>query len=199
MNKRILVLDKIILLIIFILIGILRPDIVVIISYFAVYPYLIFTKRKNALSHLQIASLLAITWLIFTRGYYNYNREMFLIFGMPLFPLFSWALGLFAAYLIYSHFEHKIKNTNLLKEVVLFCIFYIPLLLLAETIAYNLYNIKNLATASYSSISFCNCLHAPDWMKIFYFIMGPLYLIICKVIGLENPHFKSLKVVKRLG
>ena len=126
--------------------------------------------------------------MLIANNQYGYNRNVMTIFGLSSFPLFAWACGLFAAYLIYSHWEHKFKFVNFIKKTLLFIAFYWPLLISIETIAYHVFNIKNLSAAAYAGLPICDCIHAPLWMQISYLALGPLYFIICELIGLENPH-----------
>ena len=156
--------------------------------YVLLYPYLILTARKSAFFHLHIASIIAILWMLLANNQYGYNIEMLKIFGINSYPLFAWALGLFGAYLLYSHWEHKLKNPSLIKKMLLFVAIYLPILISVETIAYHIFNIKNLSTAIYSGLPFCDCIHAPRWMQISYLSLGPIYFGICEFIGLENPH-----------
>lgn len=188
-KNQLIIADKALYIIIFLLLGLLRPDIVMMVVYFSLYPYLFLTKRKKAINHLLIASVVSLGWMLIANSQYKYNQKMFLIFSLNSYPLFTWAVGLFAAYLIYSHWEPIIKKHSLIKKMLLFVAFYWSLLIIAETLAYHGFNIKNLATASYAGLPFCNCIHAPIWMQISYLMLGPIYFGICELIGLENPHY----------
>jgi len=187
-KKQLILADKALFILVIALLGILRPDFLMIGVYLMLFPYLFLTARKIAFYHLFVSSLMALIWVIIAKNQYGYNQDMLLIFGLNSFPLFAWASGLFAAYLIYSHWEHKIKFAGFFKKILLFTAIYWPILLFLETISYHLFNIRNLATAAYVGLPICNCIHAPSWMQIAYFAMGPLYFGIYKLIGLENPH-----------
>lgn len=187
-KKQLIIADKTLSLFIIILFSVFRWDLLLIFVYFMLYPYLFLTERKTAINHLYVSSLVALIWVLVANNQYGYNREMLSIFGLNSFPLFAWASGLFAAYLIYSHWEHKIKSANFIKKTALFAVIYWVLLILAETIGYHVLNIRNLSTAAYAGLPICDCLHAPVWMQILYFALGPIYFIICELIGLENPH-----------
>ena len=187
-KKQLLIADKAIYILVVILLGVFRPDVLMICVYFMLYPYLFLTARKNAFYHLYVSSLIALIWMLIASNQYRYNREMLTIFGMNTFPLFAWASGLFAAYLIYSHWEHKFKFASPIKKLMLFAAFYLPIIISVETIAYHVFNIKNLSTAVYVGLPVCDCIHAPRWMQISYLALGPIYFGICELIGLENPH-----------
>lgn len=190
-KKQLIFADKFLYLLVVILLGVFRPDFLMIGVYILLYPYLFLTARKTAFYHLYIASLVALVWMIIANGQYGYNREMLMIFGLNSYPLFAWAVGLFAAYIIYSHWEHKLKFAGPVKKMMLFVAFYWLLLLSVETIAYHLFNIRNLSTAIYAGLPICDCIHAPVWMQISYLALGPIYFAICELIGLENPHSKQ--------
>ena len=187
-KKQLVIADKIIYVVVVLLLGVFRPDTLMIGAYFMLYPYLFLTARKSAFYHLLVSSIIALAWVIIAKNQYGYNREMVLIFGLNSYPLFAWAAGLFGIYLIYSHWEHILKEQGWLKKMLLFIAFYWPLLISVETIAYHIFNIKNLSTAAYAGLPICDCIHAPRWMQISYLALGPIYFGICELIGLENPH-----------
>ena len=148
-KKQLLIADKFIYVFVVICMGIFRPDIVLIISYVLLYPYLILTQRKSQLYHLLTSSIIALIFMILINDQYSYNKEVLTIFGINSFPLFGWACGLFAAYLIYLHWEHKFKFVSLFKKMLLFTGLYWVMLVSIETIAYHILDIKNLSTAIY--------------------------------------------------
>jgi len=187
-KKQLIFADKAISLLVIILLGVVRPDVLVIGVYILLYPYLFLTARKTAFYHLYLSTLIALIWVIITNSQYGYNQEMLTIFGLNTFPLFAWASGLFAVYLIYSHWEYKLKYANFIKRMMLFIAIYWPILILVETIAYHLFDIRNLSAVIYAGLPICDCIHAPKWMQISYLAIGPIYFSICELIGLENPH-----------
>lgn len=187
-KKQLIIADELISVIVIILLGFLRPDALVIGVYLLLWPYLILTARKSAFYHLLVSSIISIIWMSIANSQYGYKIKIVTVFGMSSFPLFSWALSLFATYMIYSHWEHKFKFSNPVKRMLFFIAFYWPILIGVETIAYHIFDIKNLTTAIYTGLPICNCIHAPLWMQISYLTLGPLYFIICELIGLENPH-----------
>lgn len=189
-KKELLIADKIISIIAILLFLVVRPDYVLIAAYVLLIPYLILTKRKSFLYHLSVSSIIALIWIILGRNEYRYNQNFLVVSGINLFPLFSWTLGLFAVYLIYSHYEHILKEQGFAKQLFLFLAFYWPLLIVGETLAYHVFNIHNLQNAAYAGLPICNCMHAPTWMKIAYFALGPVFFIVCYLLKLENPHIK---------
>lgn len=192
-RKQLIFIDLVIYLIVIILFGIIRPDILMISVYFMLWAYLFLTARQTAFYHLFVSSIIAIIWTLIANNQYGYNQKMLIIFGLNAFPLFSWALGLFTAYLIYSHLELNLKYPSWIKKMILFVAFYWPILILIETIVYHIFNIKNLSTSMYTGLPICDCIHAPVWMQIGYLALGPIYFLICELVGLDNPHLLRKK------
>ncbi|MBI2139015.1 hypothetical protein HYU13_05470 [Candidatus Woesearchaeota archaeon] len=192
-KPQLLVLDKTLSLLIVILLGIYRPDYVIIAAYLLAIPYILITRRKLLLSHFIVSSLIALVWMLIAKGQYAYNRPFLVFSGINLYPLFGWAVGLFLIYLVYSHYEHIFFERGFLRQLLLFIAFYWPLLLAVESIAYHLFDIRNVAAAQYPGLPFCNCIHAPLWMQLSYFALGPLFFSACYLLGLENPHFAVKK------
>lgn len=196
-RKNLIIFDKIISVIVIVLIGFLKPDSVLIFTFIMLIPYLIITRRKNALVHLFISLIIAVIWTFIAKDFYHYNIDMITVKGLNLYPVFAWSLGLLGIYMIYSHWEHILKKKTLIRKVLLFILFYFPMLIFVETIAYHLFNIKDIATAGFPGLPLCDCLHAPTWMQISYFFMGPFYLMVCNLLGLENPHKKDNSYLKK--
>jgi hypothetical protein len=185
-KKKIFILDRVILAVIFLSFAFMRPDYIIAIAYLLTIPYLFFTNRKKAFYHLMVASIVAIVWMLIAKDQYSYNKDMLNIGGIVIFPLFAWALGLFGAYLIYSHWEEKFDNT--FHKFLFFVALYWPILLLFDGVAYHIFNIKNIATAAYSGLKICDCIHAPFWMQTSYLALGPIYFATCKLLKLKNPN-----------
>lgn len=191
-KKRLLMYDEILIILAILLLGIFRPDIVLIVSYFVLIIYLLITKRKTLLFQLLISSLLSLAWMLIARNEYGYNQDFLIILGINTFPFFSFSLGLFALYLIYSHYEYLFKNNSYIKKLLFVVLIYFPLLIILETIAYHYFNIRNTASAMYIGLPICDCLHAPRWMQASYFLMGPLYFTITYLLKFKNPHIQKL-------
>jgi len=164
-----------------------RPDILAIIIYLSFYLYLFLTARKKDVVYLLISSVLAILWTWIAKNNYNYDKNMIYVFGLSAFPLFSWASGLAALYLLYHDIEKIImKNNGWLKRFVLFTALYFIFLISLETIAYHAFGIKNMATKLYDPLPICDCIHAPRWMQFSYFVIGPIYFTICRFYKLYH-------------
>jgi len=189
-KKQLLIADKIITIIVILFLGLLSPDYVVIAAYFLIIPYLILTRRKVLFYHLMVSSAIALIWMLIANNEYLYNQDFLTIAGINLFPLFAWATGLFAIYVIYSHYEHILNEQGFIRKLLLFIAFYFPFIIGAETIGYHFFNIHNIAAAAYPGLPICDCVHAPRWMQAAYFAIGPIFFTACCILKLENPNFK---------
>lgn len=167
-----------------------RPDYILIVAYFLTIPYLILTKRKSQIHCLAVASAAALIWMLIARNEYGYNSNFLTVSGINLFPFLAWALGLFALYIVYSHCERSLKPRGFTRKLLLFTALYWPMLIIVETVGYRFFNIHNLSAAAYQGLPIFGCIHAPCWMQIAYFAMGPIFFVICSVLKLKNPHSK---------
>lgn len=181
-----LTVDALLVALVIALFGIFPADQVVIVAFLSTILYLVVTKRTNLFLHFAAASAIAALWAYIGRGEYGYNQPFLVVGGINLFPLFGWAAGLFATYLLFSHEEHVFRLKGFGNQLCLFLAIYWPLLIFAETVAYHVFNIHNVASASYQGLPLCDCLHAPRWMQALYFAMGPLYFAVCWSLRLEN-------------
>lgn len=193
-KRQLLYADKAAYVIVVGLLGVVRPDALMIGVYVLLYPYLYLTGRKKAVYHLIVASGIAFLWMLIAHRHYGYNRELLVIFGLNTYPFFAWASGLFAAYLLYSHWEHRFRPATRWKKLLLFAAFYWPILIAVETVAYHVFFIRNVATGAYAGLPLCDCIHAPIWMQVAYLVLGPLYFGLCELFGLENPHDQQSRV-----
>lgn len=189
-RKILLKIDILLSIFIFILLGMIRPDYLVIAAFLLTIPYMILSKRENSLKHLLVSFIVSFAWMIIAKNQYHYNQDFLSFFGISFFPLFAFSIGIFAAYILYSYFEHKLKEKGFAKKLLLFVIIYFPLLILAETIGYHAFDIHNVGTSQFPGLPFCNCIHAPHWMQASYFALGPIFFAICYLLKLENPHYR---------
>jgi len=159
-----------------------RPDILIIVLYLSFYLYLFLTKRKGDIVFLLISTLLAFVWLLVANNQYGYNQQMISIYGINSYPLFAWAGGLAALYIVFNDIKRLMFHDNHgYKIFILFSLLYVFFIISSETIAYHVFNIRNNATAMYSGLPLCDCIHAPHWMQISYLLIGPLYYILCRL------------------
>jgi len=182
--KKIYILDLIIILIFSAGIALLRPDLAIFAAAVFTIPYLLLTKRKHLLKNLLLSANIAIIWFLIGHNQYKYRFNYLAIGELNFYPFFAWSLGLFGVFLLYSLFTKK--HHGFLKKIILYSVIYWILLIAFETIGYHVFNIQDIATASYPGLPICNCIHAPWWMKIAYLILGPIYFSLVHLLKLEK-------------
>lgn len=166
----------------------LRVDMMMATVYILLYPYLYLTSRSAAIKHLLVASLLASCWFFIAKGQYGYNREMLLIGGYTVYPLFAWAVGLFGVYLMYSYWVKLLPVLPVAVRFLFFVVLYWAMLFGSEILAYNYFHFRNIATAGYEGLPVFDCIHVPGWMQAAYLINGPIYFLICELSGFPDPN-----------
>jgi hypothetical protein len=171
----------------------IRADFMIIGLYLLLFPYLYLTHRRHAVFHLLVSSVLACFWLFVAREQYGYNRELLVISGYNIYPLFAWAVGLFGVFLMYAHWVPAFRKMAFLKKMIFFTALYWGLLFGSEILAYRVFNFRNIATAQYEGLPFLDCIHVPDWMKVAYLLNGPAYFLICELLGLPDPDIRMRK------
>ena len=181
-KRKILILDKLLIISTFLLLGLFRADLVVMVVYVLILPYVYLTNRKSELLYLFIASTLSVLWAYFAREQYGYNTDFINIYGYNIFPIFGWAAGLFAMRVLFKNISGFFPKDNEYRKFMKFTIIYFVLLILAEYIAYHHLNIQNISTSQYQGLPFCDCLHAPRWMQFSYFAMGPVFFILSTLV-----------------
>jgi hypothetical protein len=172
-KQRLLISDLVVAFIILLVFSIFRSyaDLVLAYSWIFILLYVLVTKRILALTHLIIATLVAIVWLNYAKEYYGYSYAYHKILGMNLLPLMAWTLSLFGLSEVFNYLTLSKKRYRFLLFIPVFWIFLITF----ETIAYHVLEIRNTTTGSFVGLPYCNCIHAPTWMKVVYFSMGPAY------------------------
>ncbi len=160
------------------LLFLIRPDYLVMWGFLLLIPFLLLTKRKTQLLNLLLAAVIGFSWMLIGGNQYGYNHSMLKLLGFNSFPLFAWPLGLFAVYLIVSRLGIK----HPFNRILVYCLVFWSLLLSAETIAYHVLFIRNIATAAYAGLPICDCLHAPHWMQAAYLLMGPIFSLLSEAL-----------------
>ncbi len=150
-------------------------------------PYLLLTGRKSLFYHFFVAFSISFIWVLIANERYGYADNNVIIFGLNIFPMFAFTVGLLGTYMIYSRFENILKKRPFIQKLLSFAILYWILLIFAEWIGYHAFGIGNITNANYQGLPFCNCLHAPYWMQAAYFLIGPLFFSICSFLGFRNP------------
>lgn len=161
----------------------LKSQIPLIACFFFSFLYLRITGRLHLVAHLAAGLLLALVWATLAKDNYHYGSAIIEIRGFCPFPVLAWGMGFFSSALLFSHFEPMIKN----RMAVRFSIYLVlcaVLLVAIEYAAYHIFHFRNVATQQYRAIPVINCIHAPLWMQIGYFLLGPLYSLL--VHGVNN-------------
>lgn len=149
----------------------MHADLVLMTAYVAVVAYAVYLRRYKSLIHLAISTLIALVWVFIARSNYGYNHYYYSVFGMNILPLLAWALGLIGVSELYNYVN--IRN-KLLKFLFFIPLFWL-LLILIETYAFHVIEIRDTNSGNPLGLPFCNCIHAPGWMRVAYFSMGPAY------------------------
>ncbi len=111
---------------------------------------------------------------------YGYNKKFPKIFGLSAFPLIAWTIALFiTATIFFILLTYYVKTI----AIILMILIYWILLIIAEYVGYHVFSIHNEAAAKYPGLPFINCLHAPLWMKIVYFSLGPIMILLIAIIN----------------
>lgn len=156
-------------------------------------------KKHNLAQYLFISFLLSLSWVFFAREEYGYNYSFYEYRNINIFPLVAWTLGLFSFYILFLFINNNLKIKRAIREFIFFVFVYWLLLLLAETVGYHLLNINNLATSAYAGLPLCNCMHAPRWMQYAYFMLGPIYFVMCALFDNKMKIINKIKKASSLN
>lgn len=109
---------------------------------------------------------------LFITSYFNYEYESFnlMIGKINIFPLVCWTVGLVFLREIYERISFK--KFKFLK----ICLIYWAVLILIEYLGYNFFGIR--LNNNYPGLFGMSLMHSPIFLKIFYFVAGPIYLLI---------------------
>ena len=146
-------------------------DRILLTSWVLVVGYYYRSRRKGALIHQFLATLTAVIWVSFAKEYYGYKYDYLTIFGMNTLPLMAWTLALLELCEFSNYFKLRRKIFNFL---IFIGAFWVSLILF-ETVAYHVLEMRNTMTGNFVGLPYCDCIHAPTWMKVAYFSMGPVY------------------------
>lgn len=148
-----------------------HADMVLLVSMIIIVCYSLIARRYLSIIHLVLSTTIAIAWVYIARENYGYNHTYITIAGMNILPLLAWSLGLIGVSEIFNHFRTRRKLINFLLFIPVFWI----LLILIETYAFHVIEIRDTSSGNSFGLPFCNCIHAPWWMRTVYFTMGPVY------------------------
>jgi CDP-diglyceride synthetase len=164
--------------VVIILIGLFNYDYVMLLVLLVIYPYLKLTGRLRFFIDFGTAIFLSVIWAYIAAEHYEYSLNGLKIGIFNLYPVFFWTYGLFILKLFYSGIQHLFKSRNLILKMLIFSSLFWTGLIVVEFVVYHVFNVKNLATSGNPGLPFIDALHAPAWMQIAYFMMGPVYFIL---------------------
>lgn len=148
-----------------------HADVVLLSVWIFIVGYVWWMRRYSVLLHQAMATAFAFGWVFFARDYYGYEYDYLSVFGLNTLPLMAWTLSLLALGEWCNSLNLKKKEYRLIIFVPLFWFF----LILFETVAYHVLGLRNTPTSGFAGIPYFECIHAPFWMKVCYFGMGPVY------------------------
>ena len=114
-------------------------------------------------------------------GRVQYEQGSMDVLQEPFFVMLGWAVGLVFADVIYSHLKGRLRLRHFYQELCLFSLVFSALLVCVETIGYHACGIRNVLAGGYSGLPLFDCLHGPVWVKLGYFLTGPIYFALCRV------------------
>lgn len=130
-------------------------------------------NKKDIFKEMLIAFIISTLWVCLS-GMYDYQDTNFIIFHLNIFPIILWTGGLVILKEIYeAYFKSRDKYW---KNILFITIIYLIFLVCLEYIRYNLLGIK--ISDNYPGLFGLQIIHAPTFGKIFYLIIGPLYIFI---------------------
>ena len=128
------------------------------------------------------AFVISLTWSYFARDMYSYNMDFPVIFGINSYPLICWTLALTAGCLLVNHLLRRLRITRFTLRLLGTIGFYFVAVIIAETVGYHVFGVKDTSTAQYPGLPLCDCLHAPGWMQFAYFALGPLHWVVTQLL-----------------
>ena len=142
--------------------------------------------KKSYLTHsiavFLVAFVVSLTWSYFARHMYSYNMDFPVIFGINSYPLICWTLALTAGCLLVDYLLKRLRITRFSLRLIGTISFYFIAVIIAETVGYHVFGVKDTSTAQYPGLPLCDCLHAPRWMQFAYFALGPLHWAITQAL-----------------
>ena len=179
--NRIIFLDIISFFLVILFIGLFNYDHVMLVLLITIYPYLKWTGRLRLFVPFGLAIVMSIIWGSIAADQYEYSLKGLQIGFFNLYPVFFWTFGLFVVKLIYSSISRRFENRGFMLKMLIFSSLFWAGLIAAESIVYHVFGVKNLATSGNAGLPLIDAIHAPPWMQICYFLMGPLYFMLIEL------------------
>lgn len=133
-------------------------------------------NRKKLLIAFLHALFITVLWTSFTK--YEYiGSNYYILNRINLFPLVLWTIGLTTLYSLHTSIKTKYPLFHI-------TVFYLVALGLLEAFGYYVLNIR--LNSNYPSLFNLGIIHAPVYMKMFYVIAGPVYIILTDILIKKN-------------
>jgi len=171
--------------------GLTNYDVVLVLVLVALYPYLRLTGRLRLFGAFGIAVLMSVAWGYFAVDFYQYALTGLKIGVFNLYPVFFWTYGLFIVKLVYSDLKPLFRARGKATKLLIFSSLFWVGLITAEYVAFHLFGIRNLATAGNPGLPLIDAIHAPLWMQVSYFLMGPLYFLLLETAEARISFFRG--------
>ncbi|MFH0869598.1 MAG: hypothetical protein V1866_00900 [archaeon] len=129
----------------------------------------------QALIFVSSALLITVVW-VKVSGIYKYRGKNYYVFGLNLFPLVSWTLGLVLMRILYDAIDHPYK-------FIIICFCYWLILPSLEYVGYHCFGMR--LTCDYPGLWKSDLMHAPAYSKAYYLLIGPAYLLMTNGLIIE--------------
>ncbi|GIU68945.1 MAG: hypothetical protein KatS3mg002_0181 [Candidatus Woesearchaeota archaeon] len=170
-SKIFMIFEITLLLLFFILFPFVRKDILIFSFYTIIYFYIITFKIKS-IEYLGLSTIISLIWVYVMKDFYIYTPDMTTLFGLNIYTLLAWSLGLFALRELYDYFKPK----KILSSILIITILYWIILITLETVSYHILGFKVMN--NYPGIPICDCIHGPKILQTYYISIGPIYYVL---------------------
>jgi hypothetical protein len=130
---------------------------------------------NNSIIYILTALFISAVW-VGVAGIYKYKGRNVYIFGLNAYPLILWSLGLLVVRFVYDAIKHPAGFLIVTASYWLF-------LLAAEYVFYHYGKIQ--LDSKYPGLFGMDLMHAPNYSKAFYLLIGPAYLLITNGLVIE--------------
>jgi len=150
----------------------IKTVMIVLFSFLLLEAYIIWKEKIG--KELIVAFIIAIA--IASYFFYEYTTFNIMIGRLNLFPIVSWTFFLVLLREIYERLNGKYR-------LVKITLLYIIVLVVLEYVAYNFLGIR--LNSNFPGLWKIDALHGPLALKLVYFAVGPLYLMITDYLGVK--------------
>jgi len=131
------------------------------------------------------ALLITLIWVSFSgKMYAGYNTFHLKVFGIVLFPLLAWPIGLMIGY--YYILPRIMVKPWPLRALVLSAVYCVGLIVF-EIIGYHVLGIHLDAGRAYPGWPYLEIFHCPTWMQAAYFLNGIVFMGVAAWMDRNDP------------